>query len=138
MRGDVQNRLSTEALNSYSPVFQWAIVRLLLILQCILGLQSQIIDFTNYFSQADIPIGNPVTIELPRSLKSDGGQYDIILRLKKILYVQAKDECLWYENLQNGLLDQGFVASKADNCMFMPKTVICVVYLYYCMFWAHS
>ena len=110
----------------------------MLILQCILGLQSQIIDFTNDFSQGDIPSGNPVFIELPKGLKSDGGKYDIILRLKKILYGQAEAKRLWYENLRNGLVDQGFVVSKVDTCMFMSKTVICVVYVYDCMFWECS
>ena len=37
---DIQKLLSPKPLNSYSPVVQWATVRLMLILQCILGLQS--------------------------------------------------------------------------------------------------
>ena len=77
VRGDIQKRLSPKPLNSYSPVVQWATVRLMLILQCILGLQSQSIDFTNSFAQADIPSGEPFFIELPRYFKSDGGQYDV-------------------------------------------------------------
>ena len=81
----------------------------MLILQCILGLQSQSIDFTNAFAQADIPRGEPVFIELNRHFKSGGGQYDIALRLKKILYGQAKTARLWYEKLQNGWLDCCFV-----------------------------
>ena len=64
--------LSPKPLNLYSPVVQRAIVRLMLILQCILGLKSQSIDFTNAFDQADIPSGEPVFIELPRDFKSDG------------------------------------------------------------------
>ena len=62
----------------------------MLILQCILGLQSQIIDFTNAFAQSDIPSGEPVFVELPRYFKSDGGQYDVVLRLNKSLYGQAE------------------------------------------------
>ena len=38
LRGDIQKRLSPKPLNSYSPVVQWATVRLMLIFQCILGL----------------------------------------------------------------------------------------------------
>ena len=57
VRGDIQKRLSPKPLNSYSPLVQWATVRLMLILQCILGLQSQSIDFTNAFAQADISSG---------------------------------------------------------------------------------
>ena len=83
---------------------QWATVRLLLSLQCILGLQSQSIDFTNAFSQADIPSGEPVFIELTRYLKSDGGQHDVVLKFKKSLYGQVEAARLWYEKLRNGLL----------------------------------
>ena len=70
-----------------------------MVLQCILGLQSQSIDFTNEFSQEDIPSGEPVFIELPKDFKSDGGQDDVVLKLKKSLYGQAKVSRLWYEKL---------------------------------------
>ena len=59
-------------------------------LQCIIGLHSKIIEFTNDFPQADIPSGEPVFIELFRDFKSDGGHCDVVLRLKKILYGQAE------------------------------------------------
>ena len=61
-----------------------------MIFQCILGLQSQSIEFTNDFSQADIPSGEPVFIEPPRDFKSDGGQHDVVLKLKKSPYGQAE------------------------------------------------
>ena len=57
VRGDIHNILSPKPLNLYSSVVQRATVKLMLIFQCILGLQSQSIDFTNGFSQADIPSG---------------------------------------------------------------------------------
>ena len=110
----------------------------MLILQCILGFQSQSIDFTNYFDQAYIPIGEPVFNELTRYFKSDGGQGDVVLILKKSLYGQAEAARLWYENLRNGFLDCGFVMSNVDPFLFMSKTVICVVYVNDCIFWEHS
>ena len=110
----------------------------MLIFQCILGLQSQSIDLTNSFSQADIPSGGPVFIELPRYLNSDRGQNEVVLKLKKILYGQAEAASLWYEKLWNGLLERGFVMSKVDPCLFMSKTVICVVYVDDCLFWERS
>ena len=110
----------------------------MLIFQCILGLQSQIFDFTNAFSWVYIPIVEPFFIELTRYYKSDGGQHDVILKLKKILYGQAKAARLWYENLWNGLLDRVFVVSKVYPCLFMYKTVFCVVYVDYFIFCAHS
>ena len=113
-------------------------MRLVFILQCILGLQSQSIDFTNAFAQACFPSGGLAFIELPRNFKSDGGQHDVVLKSKKSLYGQAKASRLWYEKLKNGLLESGFVMSKVDPYLFMSKTVICVVYVDDCIFWARS
>ena len=62
MKGDLQNILSTEPLDSYYQVVQWSIVRLMLIFQFILFFQSQSIDLKNAFDQADIPTGEPVFI----------------------------------------------------------------------------
>ena len=55
-------------------------MRLMLILQCIIGLQSQSIDFKNAFANVDIPSGEPVFIELHRDFKSDGVKCDIVIR----------------------------------------------------------
>ena len=107
VRWGVQKILSPEPLHSYYPVVQWDTVSLMLILQCILGLQSQSIDFTNAFSWADIPSGKLVEIEFPRNLKSDGGQFDVVLILNKSIYSQAKDARLWYEKFQKRSLDRG-------------------------------
>ena len=107
----------------------------MLIFPFILGLKSLSNDFTNSFSQAYIPGGDPVFIELPSYFNSDGRQYDVVLELKKILYVQVEAASLWYENLRNGLLARGFVMSKVYPCLFMSKTVMCVVYVYDCIFW---
>ena len=138
VRGDIQKILSPKPLNSYSPVVQWSTVRLMLILHYILGLKIQSIDFKNSFAQEDIPSGEPVFIKLPRDFKSDGGQHDAVLKLNKSLYGQAEAARLWYEKLRNGLLERRFVMSKVDPCLFMSKTVICVVYVDYCIFWARS
>ena len=67
-----------------------ATVRLMFILQCIIGLQSQSTDFTDPFYQEDIISGEPVLIKLTGNFKSDRGQYDVVIRLKKRLYGQAE------------------------------------------------
>ena len=96
--------------------------------------QSQNIDFTNDFSQAYIPSGEPFFIELLRDFKSDGGQCDVVIRSKKILFGQAESARLWYEKLRNGLLERVFVTIKVASCLFVSKTVICVVYVDDCLF----
>ena len=72
------------------------------------------------------------------NFKSDGGQHDVVLKLKKSLYGQTEVARLWYEKLRNGLLERSFVMSKVDLCLFISKTLICVVYVYDCLFWACS
>ena len=111
-------------------------MRLVLVIQCIIGLQSQSIELTNDFDQVDIPGGKPVFVDLTRYFKSDVGQYDDGLILKKSLYGQAKSTRICYEKLRNGLLDCGFVVIKMDPCMFISNTLIYVVYVDDCLFWA--
>ena len=72
------------------------------------------------------------------NFKSDGGQHDVVLKLKEIIYGQAEAARLWYEKFLNGLLERGLVMSKVDTCLFMSKTVIYVVYVDDCLFWAYS
>ena len=110
----------------------------MLIFQCIIGLQSQSIDFTNTFAQVGISSGDPLFIELPRDLKSYWGQDDVVLKPSKILYGQSEDARIWYENLRNYFLERVFVTSKLDPCLSMSKTVICVVCVDDCIFWEHS
>ena len=64
------------------------------IFQCILSLT---IDFTNDFYRADILSGEPLLIRILRDFMSDGGQFDVVIRLKKILYGQSESALLRYE-----------------------------------------
>ena len=101
----------------------------MLISQCILGLKSQSIDFINAFSQEYITSRESFFIEITRYFKSNGVQCDFVIMLKKSLYVQSKSAHLWYKSLQNGLLH------RAQGGY---KIIICVVYVYGCLFWARS
>ena len=107
---------------------------LMLILQLFIGLHSQNIDLTNTFAQAYISSGEPVLFKITRYFKSDFVQCNIVLRLKKILYDQDKAARLWYEKLKLFCHIEIFV-SKVNTCLFMSKTVICVVYMDDCLFW---
>ena len=72
----------------------------MLIFQCILGLQSQIIDFINAFSQVDIPIGESLFVKLTKYLNIYRVKFDVVIILKKNLYGQAKAARIRYEKLQ--------------------------------------
>ena len=77
-------------------------------------------------------------MSLTGNFKRDRGQHDVVIKLKKSLYGQAEAARLWYEKLRNGLLECSFVTSKVDLCLFMSNTMICVVYVDDCLFWACS
>ena len=83
------------------------------------------------FAQVDLPIGEPVLVGLPRYFHSDGKKHDVVLRLNKSLYGEAKSARLWYEILLNSLLDFGFAVIKVDPCLFMSNNWICVIYMEY-------
>ena len=60
---------------------------LILIFKCILVFQIQIIDFTNNFSQEDIPSGDLVFFGLPGDYYSNGGKCGVVIILNKILCI---------------------------------------------------
>ena len=76
-------------MNTYAPVVQWSMVRLMLILTCILKLHTVSIDFSNAFAQAVMPKDTHVYIECPKGYEPDTGE-DMVLLLNKSLYGQAE------------------------------------------------
>ena len=52
--------------------------------------------------------------------------------------VKPKPHAYGMKSCKNGLLERSFVMSKVDPCPFVSKTVICVVYVDDCLFWARS
>ena len=89
--GGVHKKLYPGPMNSYSPVVHCSTVKLVLIIQCILRLHSQIIDFKNAFSHTYIPSGGgAVFVEITRDFKSYEGQCGVVIRLNKIIYDQEE------------------------------------------------
>ena len=48
--------------------------------QCILGFQSQSIDFKIFFDQAYITRGEVISVELSKDFKSDGVKFYVVIR----------------------------------------------------------
>ena len=137
VRGDIQKKKSDEKLNTYAPVASWTTIRLMLILTCILQLETLSVDFSNAFAQADIPNDSEVYIEVPKDFESVE-EKDIVLRLHKALYGQAEAPRLWYEKLKAGLEKRGIKATIADPCLFISENIICIVYVDDCLFFARD
>ena len=131
VRGDIQKRVSDEPMNTYAPVVQWSTVRLMLVMTCILNLQTQATDFSNAFAQAEL--AQPVYITPPARYHCPEWGPNPILKLNKSLYGQAEAPRLWYEKLKAGLEVRGFKACVVDPCLFISPTIICVQYVDDCL-----
>ena len=125
VRGDLQKK-SVNDIQTYSPVAQWASVRLFLLLSIVLNLKTRSIDFSNAFAQAEIK-GEPVYISIPP--KMPGFSSGTVLKLNKSLYGQVDAPKMWYDKLKAGLEARGMKPCQADPCMFVSDKAICIIYV---------
>ena len=90
-----------------------------------LKLNTQTIDFTLAFPQADLEI--PVYMELPAGMdlaKRSGSSNQYVLKLKKSLYGLKQASLNWHNMLKTVLLGRGFVGSILDPCVYITKDLI--------------
>ena len=78
-RGDMEKENNFE---TYCPVVQWTTVRLMLILEVLLGLKSKQGDITAAFLHAEVEEDRNIYVEMPRGFRKPGK----VLRLKRWLY----------------------------------------------------
>ena len=58
------------------------------------------------------------------------------MKLKRNLYGCKQAACNWFRHLTQGLLQRGFIQSKTDQCLFLRKDSILVVYVDDCLLFA--
>ena len=113
---------------TYSPVVDWATIRLFLILSIINQWISIQIDFVLAFPQA--PIECKMYMEIPQGFEIIGaskGEY--VLLLLKNLYGQKQAGRVWFEYLKQGLIKVGFEQSNQNECVFVKQGVILIIYV---------
>lgn len=124
VRGDLQKE-GVDYFETYASVVQQSTVRLILTLILAKGWITKQVDYTNAFAQAALM--EEVYIEAPRGFaRSDGKD---VLKLNNSLYGLKQAPKTFYEKLRDGLLEQGFVQSIIDPCLFMKQDMICVIYV---------
>ena len=67
------------------------------------------VDFKVYYRFAE---SETVFIELYRDFKSNRGQCDVVIRLKKILYGQSEAALLWYEKSRKWFVRSWFCGKQ--------------------------
>ena len=123
--GGIQ-RWGIDYYETYAFVVNWISVRLVLALSIIHKLESKSIDFVLAFPQADLD--RDVFMELPYGFEYGyKGQY--VLKLKKNLYGLADASYNWFQKLTEGLESEGFKKSEIDQCVFLRKDCVILVYV---------
>jgi hypothetical protein len=90
------------------------------------GWNTQQVDNTNAFAQSKIH--EEIYVEYSKFFESKTGE-DCVLKLKKSLYGLRQALRTFFEKLKQGLLEQKWVQSQIDPCLFMKFGMICVVYV---------
>ncbi len=118
---------------TYTPVVNWASVRIILAIAKIYGLSLKSIDFVLTFPQADLKI--PVYMELPIGFNPPNGENQkfYVLKLNKSLYGLKQVGYNWFAKLSNGLQDRGFVESNIDPCVFFEPVCTILTYVDDCI-----
>ena len=119
---------------TYSPVVNMISVKLLLVIAKIHGLESKSIDFVLAFPQADLDVD--IWMELPigfQPIEDPEHAQKYVLKLRKNLYGLKQASYNWYGKLRDGLVDRGFKPSRVDQCLYMKKGMIVLVYVDDCI-----
>ena len=119
-------RWGVDYWETYAPVVNWISIRLLLILTVVHKLETKSIDFVLAFPQAELK--RDVFMELPYGFRH-GKRGQFVLKLKKNLYGLAVASLNWFNKLTEGLEAEGFVKSDVDQCVFIRKDCVILVYV---------
>ena len=137
-RGDMQLE-GIDFFETYAPVVQWTTIRMMFILEVILGLKSKQGDVTCAFLHADLPPDEAVYVEMPLgfNVKSKNGKKQV-LKLNKTLYGLRQSPRAFWKYMTEKLEKVGLKQSKFDPCLFIGPDVICIVYVDDLIFWSRD
>jgi hypothetical protein len=127
-------QLGVSYWETYSPMVNMLAVRLLLALCNIHGLESKSINFVLAFPQADLD--EDIWMELPTGIVVSGKANKsraYALKLRKSLYGLKQASLNWFENLKQGLVDQGFTPSEIDPYIYLKENMVLLTYVNDCI-----
>ena len=135
-RGDKQIQ-GIDFFETYAPVVMWITVRLMLILECLLGLVSKQGDVTCAFLHAHLEEGEDVYLEMPQGFKqySKNGRARV-LKLKRCLYGLKQSPRSFWKYMTKKLIESGLNQSELDPCLFIGEKVIAVLYVDDILMWS--
>ena len=122
-RGDQQLE-GIDFFETYAPVVQWTTVRLMLILEVLLGLKSKQGDVTAAFLHADIGEDKNVFVEMPAGfVQRDKHGKKKVLKLRCTLYGLRQSPRAFWKYMTEKLESCGMKQSDFDPCLFIGESV---------------
>ena len=107
-------------------------MRLMLILEVLLGLKSKQGDVTAAFLHADLGEDEKVYVRMPMGFRQQGK----VLKLKKTLYGLWQAPRAFWKYMVEKMEICGLPQSQLDPCLFVGDKVICICYVDDLLFWA--
>ncbi len=135
-RGDQQLE-GTIFFETYAPVVQWTTIRLMFILEILLGLKSKQGDVTCAFLHVNLEPGENVYVEMPLGfIQYSKNGIQKVLKLKKTLSRLRQSPQAFWKYITEKLESCGLEQSQFDACLFVGSKVICIVYIDNLIFWS--
>lgn len=133
LRGDLEE----EVTQKYSPVGNWATIRMMLILAARFGLKTRCIDIANAFVQArlekakfmEIPIGYEHMPSLLAMLPEGADISDYCVKLHRSLYGAADAPKLFYEHCDKIFEKIGMTKCEKDPCLYLGDGIAVSCYV---------
>jgi len=120
LQGGDQQLEGIDFFETYAPVVQWTTIRLMFILEILLGLKLKQGDVTCAFLHADLGPGENVYVDMPLGFaqySKDGTNKS--LKLKKTLYGLWQSPQAFWKYITKKLETCGLEQSKFDPCLFV-------------------
>jgi hypothetical protein len=116
---------------------QWTTIRLMFVLEDLLGLKSLQGNVSCAFLHADLKENKKVCVDMPMGFAQYGkNRNKMCLNLNKTLYGLRQSPRAFWKYITVKLQECGLEQSKFDPCLFIGPDVICVVYVNDLIFWS--
>jgi Reverse transcriptase (RNA-dependent DNA polymerase)/gag-polypeptide of LTR copia-type len=113
---------------SYSPVVNDAVFRMMLVMQAALGLSSKIIDIETAFLNGDLE--EEIYMDAPEGIDAKG---DECVQLDKSLYGLVQSARQFYLKFKQVMIGLGYKPSESEPCLFSKQVngslILIVVYV---------
>ena len=112
---------------TYAATLSWPPIRFMLTVALMKGWCTRQIDFTLAYPQAAIECD--MYMEIPLGFSFNGSRKTHVLLLIKNLYGQKQAGRTWQQHLNKGLLENDFVPSRAEECVWYRGKVTFMYYV---------